>query len=110
MEGDADSLLAGDDVVIRDDVAFLTDDHPRALALGGVATDPGSAPEIHHPLRPDACGIDADHRGHHRLGQTGILIIQTGENLHVAQIESRAVWRSECLRTGCLRPLQERRQ
>lgn len=46
VEGDLKLGLAGDDVVVGDDVALVGDDGAGALALGGIIPEASAAPDV----------------------------------------------------------------
>ena len=78
VQGDLDLSLAGDHVLIGDDVAFVGDDHAGALTLGHFSADARAAPGIAQELLAHACGIDADNRWNHRLGEFCVFVIESG--------------------------------
>ena len=59
MEGHLDFLLAGDYMMICHHVAFLGDDHARALALSRIVANPRLSPHVKELLAADARRVDA---------------------------------------------------
>jgi len=91
MQRHPDLLLAGDHVVIGDDMPLESHDHPGPLPLRWVVADPRPPPDVQQPLGADPRRVDAHHRWDHRLGQPRILAIQPREQIHITQIERRLV-------------------
>ena len=78
VQGHLNLGLAGDHVLIGDDVAFVGDDHAGALTLGHFSADARAAPGIAQELLAHASGIDADNRWNHRLGEFCVFVIESG--------------------------------
>ena len=88
MERDLNFSLPSDDVVIRHDMSLARDDDAGSLALGGIIPHLRPAtPRVDHPLTADSRGINADDRGHHRLGEIGVFVVEPRQQFHIAHIE-----------------------
>ena len=76
MEGDADLVLSGDDVVVRDDMTLLTDDDAGALPLSRVVPNAITAPEIEELLGARGDSDNTDDRRDYRLGEACVFLIE----------------------------------
>ena len=91
-------LLASDDMVVGDHMAFFGDDDPGTLPLGGIAPHAGAPREVEQALGADAGDVDAHHGWHHGAGEAGVFVVKAREQFDIAEVERRAVRQGEFFR------------
>ena len=90
-------LLSGDHMMIGHDVPFLRHDHTRPLSLGWIIANTHLPPDVEQLLAADSRGIDTNNRRHHYLGDSCVLVVESGQQLHVSKIQRNLIGKRECL-------------